>query len=76
MKEATLRKIIREELEAMLPPVPPELLTPKQTAELLSVTVGTLAQWRTGDIGPKYFKAGGIKYEMRDINEYLKAQAI
>ena len=75
MKEATLRKIIREELEAMLPPVPPELLTPTEVSEILSVATGTLAQWRTAGIGPKYFKAGGIKYELRDINAYIKAKA-
>jgi hypothetical protein len=38
------------------------------------VTVGALAQWRTAGIGSKYFKAGGIKYELRDMGKNVNIQ--
>lgn len=75
INELRIRQIFREELKALMPPKVPELYTPEEAAKLLKVTIGTLAQWRTAGIGPKYFKAGGIKYELRDINSFLDGAA-
>ncbi len=76
MNETIIRRIFREELEAIMPQPVPQLLSPEDASKLLLVTTGTLAQWRTAGTGPKYFKAGGVKYELKDINEFLKARCI
>jgi len=76
MNEAKLREIMREELLAYMPQTAPILYVPEEAAKLLKVTVGTLAVWRTNGKGPKYTKAGGIKYELRDINEFLRIRSV
>jgi len=59
-----------------------QLLTPKQAAEYLGITYGTLAQGRsTGcvehKISPKYFKIspqknGQIRYKKSDLDQWLE----
>ena len=75
ISEMRIRQIFREELAAIMPKPVPELYTPKEAANLLKVTEGTLAQWRTAGIGPRYLKAGGIKYQLQDIHRYLEGVA-
>lgn len=76
LSEMRFREIIRQELKAIMPVRVPQLLTPKEAAKILKVAEGTLSQWRTEGIGPKYFKAGGIKYELKDIVRYLQSVAV
>ena len=71
VSELRIRQIFREELAAIMPKPVPELYTPEEAAKLLKVTIGTLSQWRHAGIGPRYLKAGGIKYELQDIVRYL-----
>lgn len=49
------------------------LLTPKQVAEQLKCTRGTLANWRTKEIGPRFTKLpnGRVYYTQQSIDEYL-----
>ncbi len=45
-----------------------QALTPKQTAEVLQVSVRTLALWRQQGTGPDYFMAGRLpRYLAKDI---------
>lgn len=50
-----------------------KLLTPKDAAEILKVSVGTLANWRcTGD-GPQYSKVGrSVRYSKEDILAFIR----
>jgi len=49
------------------------LLTPKQTAEILGVTIGTLAVWRCTARYPLSFVKIGrrVKYRLADINNFI-----
>lgn len=50
-----------------------DLLLPKQTAQILRVTTGTLSVWRsTGRYPLKYVKVGRwVLYRYRDILEFI-----
>ena len=48
------------------------LLSTKEAAEYLGVTVKTLACWRSTDKGLPYIKRGRIWYALEDINEWLE----
>jgi len=58
--------------------VPGALLTSKQTAELLGLPEGTLAQWRSQRRGPPYIKLEGrlVRYRQSDLEDYLARHAI
>ena len=74
MRESTLRKIIREELEAIKAKELPELLTPEDVSSVLHINLGTLANWRSKGIGPGYRKIGGLAlYEKTVVAEYIAA---
>jgi len=49
------------------------LLTPKEAAKQLMCTTGTLANWRTKEIGPCFAKMpnGRIYYTQQSIDKYL-----
>ena len=51
------------------------LLTPKQTAESLGVTIGTLAVWRcTGRYPLPFVKIGRrVMYKLSDIDTYINS---
>lgn len=53
----------------------PDLLTPTETAKLLSVELNTLQKWRTLSQGPPYIKLSNkcIRYRRADIEEYIEA---
>ena len=54
-----------------------ELLTQDQVAELLGVTKGTLANWRTSGLGPRYFKPiGKVKYRKSDVEAFIDAGVV
>ena len=69
MNEQTLRKIIRDELAALLLP---QLLTPEEASEVLKVSVLAMANWRAQGCGPTYIRAEGkILYTLADLYTYL-----
>ena len=55
----------------------PRLLTPKETAALLRVAVGTLAVWRSTKRYPlPYLKLGhAVRYRETDIERFMKERA-
>jgi hypothetical protein len=48
---------------------PPETvwLTTRQVAKRLSLSVGTIENWRYMGKGPVYYKTGKIRYKLSDI---------
>jgi predicted DNA-binding transcriptional regulator AlpA len=50
------------------------LLTEKQTAERLALSVRTLQGWRVSGGGPPFVKMGGrcVRYRARDIERWLE----
>ena len=51
-------------------------LTPKQVAERLGISVGTLAQWRYLGLNLQYHKFGhSVRYDQCDVNRYIKHSA-
>lgn len=57
---------------------PLELLTPRQLATLLGVTVQTLADWRCARRGPRFLRLGGraVRYRRADVLEFIAADAV
>lgn len=50
-------------------------LTPKETAERLRMTIGTLANWRVRGDGPRYVKLGRkVLYPLPEIEAFEKRQ--
>jgi hypothetical protein len=50
-------------------------LTPKELAERLKVTDGTLRKWRIAKVGPKYVKLGDsrtalVRYKLEDVEAF------
>ncbi len=54
------------------------LLSPKQAAEFLGVSLDTLAQWRSQRRGPPYVKLEGrlVRYRAADLESYLAQHAV
>jgi excisionase family DNA binding protein len=49
-----------------------QLLTPAEVAQLLKVSVKTLAQWRSQRKGPAYIKVDhSVRYRRTDIDHWL-----
>jgi predicted site-specific integrase-resolvase len=49
-----------------------ELLTPRQAARKLRVSIDTLKRWRQLGVGPKHVKLGrGIRYPVHQIETHL-----
>ncbi len=54
-----------------------KLLTPKEAADFLKVSVHTLSKWRQKGTGPEYTRTGNrIKYEKKTLQEYLKKNRV
>lgn len=53
-------------------------ITPEQLAERLQVAPGTIANWRTRRVGPKYIrlagKRGSVRYLLEDVEQWEKQQ--
>jgi predicted site-specific integrase-resolvase len=45
-------------------------LTPKQLAARWSVSVHTLAAWRSAGKGPAFIKLGGVRYPLEAVELY------
>ena len=57
------------------PVTTPILLTPKQAARLLSLSVSWLAKRRLAGDGPPYVKLGGaVRYAETSLQQWMKAQ--
>ena len=48
-------------------------LTPEEVADILGYTVNSLRTMRSKGQGPKYYKAGRIRYKTEDVDTYLRA---
>ncbi len=54
-----------------------ELLTPKEAAAFLKVSIHTLAKWRQLKTGPAYTRTGNrIKYSRKALETYLKKNVV
>jgi excisionase family DNA binding protein len=54
-----------------------ELLTPRETARLLKVTVGALRRFRQEQRGPAFTRVGKlIRYRSEDLDRWLSRQVI
>lgn len=55
----------------------PKLLTPRETAALLRIAVGTLAVWRSTKRYPlPYLKLGhAVRYKETDVEHFMKEVA-
>ena len=51
-----------------------KLLSPKELADMIGVTVRTLQMWRMFGEGPDYKRLNGrlIRYHIDDVNAYLR----
>ncbi len=55
----------------------PHLLTPKQAAEFLGVSVDTLARWRVLGVGPAFVKFSRakqalVRYRREDLDGFIR----
>ena len=50
------------------------LLTPKETAQMLTLEIQTLALWRMHNKGPNFYKLGrAVRYKKEDVEAYLES---
>lgn len=57
------------------PAAPPTLLTPKQAARYLNLSVSWLAKRRLAGDGPPYVKLGGaVRYAEASLQQWMRAQ--
>lgn len=50
-----------------------QLLTPKQVAEAIGKTEGTLANYRTEGTGPEFVKVGrAVRYREADVQAWIR----
>lgn len=57
------------------------MLTSKEVAERLGITLNTLQKWRNRGVGPKYYKYGGansamVRYKESDVAAFMDARSI
>ena len=54
-----------------------EVLTPRETAGFLKVSIHTLAKWRSTKKGPEYMKTGRlVKYDRKALETYLRSTMV
>ena len=54
-----------------------EVLTPRETASFLKVSIHTLAKWRSCKKGPEYMRKGRlVKYDRKDLETYLRKSMV
>ena len=52
-----------------------ELLTAQEVGEALGLSTGTLANWRSLDMGPGFVKVGGrVRYRVSSVNDWVAEQ--
>ena len=53
---------------------PSRFLTEKLASEYLCVSLSTLRRWRRNQVGPTFFRMGGVlRYEISDLDEFIAA---
>lgn len=55
------------------------LLTAAETAAMLAVSIGTLANWRSMGMGPPFIRLNGgraVRYRLSDLLAYLETHTI
>ena len=54
-----------------------EVLTPRETASFLKVSIHTLAKWRSCKKGPEYMRTDRlVKYDRKDLETYLRKSMV
>jgi predicted DNA-binding transcriptional regulator AlpA len=54
-----------------------ELLTPKETSQILKISIHTLAKWRSQGQGPDYVKTGkSVKYGRDTVDAWITDKTI
>lgn len=52
-----------------------ELMTANDVADVLGLSTGTLANWRSLGMGPTYVKLGGrVRYRASGVNSWVASQ--
>lgn len=52
-----------------------ELMTAQEVADVLGLSIGTLANWRSLGMGPAYVKLGGrVRYRVSSVNTWFASQ--
>lgn len=60
-------------------PVPRQtiILTTRQAAQYLGLSMSTLNKWRCYGFGPKYLKLGrAVRYRLEELDRYLEARLL
>lgn len=57
-------------------PINNPLLTRKDAARYLGVSVSTLARWAMQGTGPAYSKAGQVRYRLSDLDAFIEEHRI
>jgi predicted site-specific integrase-resolvase len=52
------------------------LIDEKKAAEVLGVAVKTLTRWRWARKGPPYYRVGGIRYRLVDLDRYVQSNRV
>ncbi len=56
-------------------PTPVIVLTTRQAAQYLGLSISTLNKWRCYGFGPKYLKLGrAVRYRQEELDAYLGAR--
>ncbi len=53
-------------------------LKPSQVAEILNVSVATLAAWRSQKRGPRFFRPSGrlVRYSLDDVRRFMEGSPV
>lgn len=52
------------------------LLTRKDAARYLGISVSTLARWAMEGTGPAYSKAGRVRYRLSDLDAFIEEHRV
>lgn len=53
-----------------------KVLTPQEAALYIGYSIHTLKAWRAQGIGPKFVKAGSIRYRVKDLEAWLDEKTV
>jgi predicted DNA-binding transcriptional regulator AlpA len=55
---------------------PQRLLTEREVAEILTVSIGSIRRWRMLNTGPRFYKIGGsaVRYKHEDVMSWMEDQ--
>lgn len=62
---------------AQIAPARTVILTTRQAAKYLGLSMSTLNKWRCYGFGPKYLKLGrAVRYRLDELDRYLEARLL